>query len=163
MAVTQLLARVHTADLARCRATAARRQDAGPGWDPAAGDVLDLDWAPRPLEDACRRAGLDDLLLAALRRATAGDPEVDVAFLDHPDAVGTFGPPPAALAPEGVAAVAHALAALDWPAVLPLRPGMRGIDGLRDPEAYLTERFSALRTFYAEAARRGQHVVMWWD
>ncbi|MDX3073166.1 DUF1877 domain-containing protein [Streptomyces sp. MI02-7b] len=163
MAVTQLLARVHAADLAHCRATAAGRPDADPGWAPPAGDVLDLDWAPHPLEDACRRAGLDGRLLAALRRATTGDPEVDVAFLDHPDAVGIFGPPPAALAPEGVAAVAHALAAIDRPAVLPPRPGVRGLDGVRDPQAYLTGHFRALCAFCAEAARRGQYVVMWWD
>lgn len=163
MAVTQLLARVHAADLARCRATAAHRPDAGPGWVPPGADVLDLDWAPHPLEDACLRAGLDGPLLAALRRATTGDPEVDVAFLGHPDAVGIFGPPPAGLAPEGVAAVAHALAAIDWPAMLPLRPGVTGVDGVRDPDAYLTRHFSALRAFYAEAARRGQYVVVWWD
>ncbi|MFF7214223.1 DUF1877 domain-containing protein [Streptomyces sp. NPDC008238] len=162
MAVTQQLARVTEEFLARCRDAARESSDADPGWDPLREDVLDLDWAPATLLKVCRAAGVAAPALAALDRALNGDPAVDVAFLDHPDAVGVFGPPPAATAPAGVALVAGGLAAIDRAAVR-AHGADHGMPGVRDPWGYLTEHFTALRAFCEEASRRGLYVVVWWD
>ncbi|MFE5869106.1 DUF1877 domain-containing protein [Streptomyces roseifaciens] len=168
MAVTQQLARVSDAYLTRCRATAAAAPDADPQWDPPADARIDLDWSPRLLTGACELAGVDSPALAALNRALDGDRDVDVSVLNHPEATGGFGPPPAALAPGSVAHVASELARLDWDAVRAAIPAERlsalagpGFSG--DPVAYLTDHFTVLQRFYAEAAVRGQFVVTWWD
>ncbi|MFI8232716.1 hypothetical protein ACIGDI_28195 [Streptomyces sp. NPDC085900] len=49
MTVTQQLARVPAEYLAACRKSAGTSTDGDPGWEPLAGDVLDLDWAPAML------------------------------------------------------------------------------------------------------------------
>ncbi|MEV0259878.1 DUF1877 family protein [Streptomyces sp. NPDC050617] len=168
MAVTQQLARVTEAYLARCRASAAANADADPEWYPPDDDWIDLDWAPRPLVHACELAGVRPRLLEALQRAVGGDLDVDVSMLRHPEATGSFGPPPTALAPDSVARVAAGLAELDWEEVWAAIPeGRRGTvvgDGFTgDQLAYLAEHFTALREFYLDAARRGLSVVLWWD
>ncbi|MFI8179337.1 DUF1877 domain-containing protein [Actinacidiphila glaucinigra] len=162
MAVTQQLARVTEEFLARCRTAARESPDGDPGWDPPREDVLDLDWAPASLKRVCRAAGAAAPALAAPERALDGDPEVTVAFLDHPEAVGVFGPPPGAVAPAGVTLVAEGLAAIDWDAVR-AHGADHGLPGVRDPWGYLTGHFTALRAFYEQASRRGLYVVGWWD
>ena len=57
----------------------------------------------RSLEQLCQRARLEPRLVDALVRALNGAQDVDVSFLDHPEAVGIFGPPVRALNPKAVA------------------------------------------------------------
>jgi len=135
MAVTQQLARVTGEYLEACRRAAAASVDADPGWNPPAVDRPDLNRAPAMLSHAAA-AGTAPALRQALDRSCGGDPVPDVSYLDHPEAVGLFGPPPTAL-------FGHRFD--------------------RDICPYLTSHFEALRAFYDEAADRGLHVVLWWD
>ncbi|MDQ0847851.1 hypothetical protein QFZ68_007614 [Streptomyces sp. V1I6] len=168
MAVTQQLARVSGAYLARCRASAAAVPGADPDWDPPTDDRIDLDWSPRFIVGACELAAVGPRQLIAVKRALEGERDVDVSVLHHAEATGSFGPPPTALAPRAVAHVAAELNALDWDRVLAAVPAERrhslagaGFSG--DPVSWLTDRFTALRTFYTGAAQRGLFVVLWWD
>ncbi|MFG2092320.1 DUF1877 domain-containing protein [Streptomyces sp. NPDC048612] len=174
MAVTQQLARVPAEYLAACRQEAGASPDGEFRWNPPAEDVLDLDWAPVLLERVCALAGLDDVLLHGLRRATEGDASVDVGFLATPPyAIGPFGPAPAALSPAGAAHVSELLGQIDLRAVLATLPAEEteaaalvgdGADGIAGGlRKYLLEHFHALRDFYREASRRQLLLVLWWD
>ncbi|MFF8617301.1 DUF1877 domain-containing protein [Streptomyces sp. NPDC015350] len=168
MAVTQQLARVSGEYLDQRRTLAAANSDADPEWNPPADDWIDLGWAPGFLIDACELAGVDACTLEAFGRALDGAPDIDVSVLHHPEATGSFGPCPTALAPDSVARIAAKLAELDWENVLAAIPEGRRetIAGDRftgDPVAYLTNHFTALRDFYINAAQRGMFVVLWWD
>jgi hypothetical protein len=126
------------------------------------------------LERACEIAGVGELLLAALRKATDGGVAMDVGFLNaHPHAIGPFGPEPTALEPVAVRRVSGLLGEIDLQAVLTVLPlDIReagalighGAEGLVDgPKTYLMDHFDALREFYAGASQRGFAVVSWWD
>lgn len=97
--------------------------DANPQWDPPRADWIDLDWAPESLRQLLQLAKVGPAAVAALERSTIGDALVDVAYLDHDDAVGIFGPPPRAVAPAAVAEIATTLAAVDWEAAIAVLPG----------------------------------------
>lgn len=168
MAVTQQLARVTAEYLAACRRSAAER-DGDPRWDPPAAEVLDLDWAPAMLERVCEAGGVDAVRSAALRRSTGGGDAIEAGFLHgYPYGIGEFGPAPTALTADEVAEVAARLREIDLRAVLgagnealaALEAESRIVGGVR---AYLLGHFDALCAFYAEAARRGLLVVLWWD
>ncbi|MFJ9609620.1 DUF1877 family protein [Kitasatospora sp. NPDC101176] len=168
MAVTQQLARVPVAYLERCRTLAAERADGDHGFDPPAADCLDLDWAPFLLKRVAELGGLDQAPLAALHLALDGDPGFDLAFLNrYPYAIAAFGGTPTALAPAEVARAAGLLHGIDlpalWESVSPedLGPLSQGITG--GARRYAATHFAALFGFYAEAARRGLAVVLWWD
>ncbi|WP_327184161.1 DUF1877 domain-containing protein [Streptomyces sp. NBC_01334] len=174
MAVTQQLARVSAEYLADCRTRAEESFEGDHQWDPPAADCLDLDWAPAMLERACEIAGIGELHLAALRRATDGGVATDVGFLNaHPHAIGPFGPAPAALEPLAARRVSGLLGEIDLQAVLAMLPlDIReagalighGAEGLVDgPRTYLMDHFDALRRFYAGASKGGLAVVSWWD
>ncbi|MEV7028101.1 DUF1877 family protein [Kitasatospora sp. NPDC093558] len=170
MAVTQQLARVPADYLAACRRAAEQSPDGDHRWDPPSADCLDLDWAPRMLERACEPTRLDAAHLEALRRATDGDGGIELDFLNvGPHAIAFFSNSmPTALDPEAVAQVSALLGEIDMQGILQsvrdsgggstLGPGFTG-----DPTEYLLDHFGALRGFYAEAARRGLAVVLWWD
>ncbi|WP_405406684.1 DUF1877 family protein [Streptomyces sp. NBC_01104] len=170
MAVTQQLARVTTEYLNFCRQASQASPDANPEWNPPRADWIDLGWSPESLRRLCQLARVGLAAVAALERSTYGDALVDVSYLDHDDAVGTFGPPPRALAPAAVAEIAATLAAVDWEAAIAALPAdgqeaaaVLGIDITGDPRPYLTRHFEALRTFYQQAAERRLTVVLWWD
>ncbi|MEU6848411.1 DUF1877 family protein [Actinacidiphila alni] len=176
MAVTQQLARVTAPYVAACRRAAGTDPDSDHGWDPPSADCLDLDWAPALLQCAAEAARLAPTHLAALVQATDGDdaPPCDLAFLNaHPHAIGPFGPVPTLLSAPAVARVSAHLDAIDFHAVLARLPADprsasavlgHGADRITGgPHAYLLRHFQALRAFYADAARRGLVVVLWWD
>ncbi|MEY2233545.1 MULTISPECIES: DUF1877 family protein [Streptomyces] len=173
MAVTQQFARIPEGYLAACRQSAAASPDGDPHWDPPACDMLDLDWAPALLERVGEVAGLGEVHLDALRMATDGDTALDLSFLDtHPYAVAPFGGAPTGLDVSQVARVSELLGQIDMPALLAALPAddsdaasligqVGSVTG--GPRAYLLEHFNALRGFYADAARRHLHIVLWWD
>ncbi|WP_225844924.1 DUF1877 domain-containing protein [Streptomyces sp. HPF1205] len=174
MAVTQQLARVSAEYLAACRQSAGTSPDRDPHWDPPASDVLDLGWAPTLLQRLGEIAGLDEVHLDALRRATDGGTGLALAFLNtHPHAIAPFGPAPTALSAPQAARVSDLLGHIDMPALLDTLPtddreaaslighGAANITG--DPRAYLLKHFHALRDFYIDAAKRHLLVVLWWD
>ncbi|MFC8193929.1 DUF1877 domain-containing protein [Streptomyces sp. NPDC060006] len=174
MAVTQQLARIPTEYLAACRHSADTSPDRDPQWDPPACDVLDLDWAPIPLARLGEVAGLNEVPLDALRRATAGDTALDLGFLDTPPhGIAPFGPAPTALSAAQVARVSELLGQIDLPALLSAVPtdnreagalighGSGKLTG--SPREYLLKHFNAVRDFYLDAARRHLLVVLWWD
>ncbi|MEJ8646407.1 DUF1877 domain-containing protein [Streptomyces sp. MS1.HAVA.3] len=174
MAVTLQLARVPAEYLAACGQSARMSPERGPWWDPPACDVLDLDWAPALLARVGEVAGLDEVHLGALRRATDGDTDLDVGFLNvHPHAIAPFGPAPTALSASQVARVCDLLGQIDMPALLGalLSDGRdagsligHGADQITGgPGPYLLEHFYALRDFYLDAGRRNLLVVLWWD
>ncbi|MFD8783432.1 DUF1877 domain-containing protein [Kitasatospora sp. NPDC059599] len=170
MAVTQQLARVPAEYLAACRRSAEESPDGDHRWDPPAEDCLDLDWAPLMLERACELTRLDAGLLDALKRATDGDDDIDLRFLNTGlHAIAFFGnSEPTALGPDAVARVSALLGEIDMRAILrsvvdsgagsELGQGFIG-----DPTEYLLHHFDALLEFYEGAARRGLLVVLWWD
>ncbi|GLV88209.1 hypothetical protein Slala03_78980 [Streptomyces lavendulae subsp. lavendulae] len=173
MAVTQQLARIPEGYLAACRQAAATSPDGDPRWDPPAYDVLDLDWAPALLKRVGEVAGLEEVHLDALRRATDGDTALDLGFLNTPPhAIAPFGGVPTGLDASQVARVSVLLGQIDMPVLLTALPADEGdaasligqvgsvSGGLR---AYLLEHFNALRHFYLDAAQRHLHVVLWWD
>ncbi|MFD4659707.1 DUF1877 domain-containing protein [Kitasatospora sp. NPDC058444] len=170
MAVTQQLARVPAEYLAACRQSAAESPDGDHHWDPPSADCLDLDWAPAMLERACELTRLDAVHLEALKRATDGDSGIDLDFLNaNPHAIAFFSnSTPTALCPDAVARVSALLGEIDMQAILQsvLDSGAGselGYGFIGDPTEYLLGHFGALREFYAEAARRGLLVVLWWD
>ncbi|MER8186404.1 DUF1877 domain-containing protein [Kitasatospora sp. NPDC094015] len=172
LAVTQRLARVPAGYLAACRRSAAATPDGERGWDPPPEDRLDLDRAPEPLERLGRLALLDKEHLAALERATAGDAELDAAFLNHPPyAIAPAGPAPAVLSPAAVVEIAALLAGIDLTAALAALPAddaeasalISTVGLIRAPRDYLHRHFTALCAFYREAARRHLLVVVWRD
>ncbi|MEV6212541.1 DUF1877 domain-containing protein [Kitasatospora sp. NPDC051914] len=170
MAVTQQLARVTTEYLNLCRQVAEASPDANPQWDPPRADRLDLDWSPESLRRLFQLARVGPAAVSALERSTDGDALIDVSYLDHDDAVGTFGPPPRAIGPDAASEIATTLAAVDWEDAIAALPadGQEAAATLRmsitgDPRLYLTHHFEALRTFYRQAAERRLTVVLWWD
>ncbi|MFE7094442.1 DUF1877 domain-containing protein [Streptomyces erythrochromogenes] len=173
MAVTQQLARVPAEYLAACRQSADASPDGDPRWDPPAHDVLDLDWAPALLKRVGEVAGLEEVHLDALRRATDGDTGLDLGFLaTHPHSIAPFGGAPTGLDASHVTYVSALLDRIDMPVLLAALPaderdatalvGQEGsiTGGLRP---YLLGHFNALRAFYADAAERHLLVVLWWD
>ncbi|WP_055586715.1 hypothetical protein [Peterkaempfera griseoplana] len=123
MAVTQQLARVSAEYLAACRQSADESSEGDPHWEPPSVDWLDLDWAPAMLERVCALARLDAVRLQALRRATEGDTEIDLSFLNkHPHAIGPLGPSPTALSAPEVARVSTLLGGIDMQAILSVLP-----------------------------------------
>ncbi|MFG3229301.1 DUF1877 domain-containing protein [Kitasatospora sp. NPDC048194] len=170
MAVTQQLARVSADYLVACRQSAEQSPDGDHHWDPPAEDCLDLDWAPSMLEQACELARLDAVHLDALRRATDGDTDIDLDFLNaNPHAIAFFSNSVAtALDPDAVARVSKLLGEIDIRAILHAvrdsgKVSTLGYGFTGDPTEYLLGHFGVLRTFYAEAARRDLLVVLWWD
>ncbi|WP_327696294.1 DUF1877 domain-containing protein [Streptomyces sp. NBC_00459] len=174
MAVTQQLARISEECLAACRQSASASPDRDPQWDPSAYEVLDLDWAPALLKRVGEVAGLGEVHLDALRRATDGDTVLDLGFLNtHAHAIAPFGAAPTALGISQVACVSELLGQIDMPVLLAALPADDRDAGslighVGDPitgglRAYLLEHFNALRDFYLDAAERHLLVVLWWD
>ncbi|MCO5972941.1 DUF1877 family protein [Actinoallomurus soli] len=171
MAVTQQLARVSGAELDACRASV-ETLDLLCSFDlRPESDHLDLDWAPEGLVRCCEPARVDASAVVALRRALDGDDEVNPAYRDAPDSI--WGHPVTALAPGAVAEIAGLLRRIDPQAVLGALPADpdeartrmgRSLEFLTvDPHRYLEPHFSALLSFYRDAADRGPAVVLWWD
>jgi len=123
MAVMQLLARLPAEYLAACRKSADESPDGDPHWDPPSSDCLDLDRAPAMLARACQPAQFDDVHSDALRRATEGDTEVDLGFLNtYPQAIGPFSPRPTLLSPGAVLRVSALLGEIDFLALTAATP-----------------------------------------
>ncbi|MFY1596941.1 hypothetical protein [Micromonospora sp. WMMD737] len=163
MAVTQQLARLSADRLAACRRSVEELDRLCSFELLPSSDHLDLDWSPGPILRACELGQVTPASLTALRRALAGDGEINPAYrTEHPvtalepdavaDVTGLLGyaNPEAALAAVPLDAAA-ALAAL----------GMPAFDG--HPQAYLQHNLAALRDFYVHAARRRLAVALWWD
>ncbi|MER5888767.1 DUF1877 family protein [Streptomyces sp. NPDC001941] len=170
MALTQNLARVSPAYLARCRQAAEESPSGDPRWDPPDEDVLDLDWAMWGLIRLFRWARIDPAHIEALERSIHGD-AAGVAFLDHLEFYDRMDTPPALVRPRDVGEIAGLLDAIDWNTALALFPEdpvlaaqVSGLDGFAgNLPAYLTEHFEALRAFYRLASERRLAVVTWVD
>ncbi|MGK5450467.1 DUF1877 domain-containing protein [Streptomyces radiopugnans] len=171
MALTQQLARVSEAYLARCRRAAEAGPGGDPGWDPPEGDRVDFGWGIWHLVRFCQETGVEEEHIAVLRRSIDGDLGGDIAFLDHPGVYDGFTSPPALLAPAAVAEIARDLTRMNLGVLLDRLPANHTeaarACGLEDftghPRAYLAEHFRMLRSFYATASRRGLAVVAWID
>ncbi|GHG24570.1 DUF1877 family protein [Streptomyces hydrogenans] len=174
MAVTQQLARIPAEYLASCRQSADASPDGDPLWDPPFADVLDLDWAPFPIERICEMGGLGGVRRSALRQALKGDTAIDLAFLNTPPhSIAPFGSDPTALSAAQVDRVAQLLGQIDFPALLAALPPEEAeaaalIDNGADkivggPKKYVLGHFNALRKFYHAASQRQLLVVLWWD
>ncbi|MGF1427106.1 DUF1877 family protein [Kitasatospora sp. LaBMicrA B282] len=168
MAVTQQLARVPAEYLAACRQSAEESPDGDHHWDPPSADCLDLDWSPSMLRQAFELARLDAVHLEALKRATEGDTDIDLGFLNtYPHEIGLFGPPPTGLSPAAVSQVSTRLEEIDMQMIRPALDSTAGSAIGReltgDRNEYLMGHFRALRDFYEGAAHRGLLVVLWWD
>jgi hypothetical protein len=154
VAVTQQLARITGAQLARCRECVDELDRVCSFTVALPADHLDLDWAPDGLLKATRPA-LDEAAVAAVRRALDGDEEINPAYRDRPGSVWEH--PVTALDPAAVAVVAAQLRRIDPVAVTAVRP-----DEQPGPD-YLLTHFTALRAFYDGAAGRRLATVLWWD
>ncbi|MET9699978.1 DUF1877 domain-containing protein [Streptomyces sp. NPDC006529] len=174
MAITQQLARIPEEYLAACRQSAAASSDGDHHWDPPAYDVLDLDWVPALLQRVGEVAGLEEVYLDALRRATDGDTALDLGFLNTPPhAIAPFGAAPTGLGVSELARVSGLLGQIDVPVLLAALPaddhdvssliGLTGSPVTGGLRAYLLEHFNAMRDFYRDAAKRHLLVVLWWD
>ncbi|MFC8717890.1 DUF1877 domain-containing protein [Kitasatospora sp. NPDC057198] len=168
MAVTQQLARISAEYLAACRRSAEESPNGDHRWDPPSADCLDLDWSPPMLRQAFELARLDAVHLEAINRATDGDTDLDLGFLNtHPHEIGFFGPTPTGLSPAGVAQVSTLLGEIDTQMIQPVlesAAGSRiGRELTGDRNEYLLGHFRALRDFYEGAAQRNLLVVLWWD
>jgi hypothetical protein len=169
VAITQQLARVSAEELAASRRSADELHKICSFELRPKEDYADLDWAGSALTRVCELAGLDARTLAMLRRALDGDTEVNAAYRDHPDTVWEH--PVTGLEPAAVARVSRALQGVEPQAVLAALPSslqkVKAAIGWKDFEGdlpeYLTRHFTALRSFYEEAARRDLAVVLWWD
>ncbi|MFI1666934.1 DUF1877 domain-containing protein [Streptomyces wuyuanensis] len=172
MAVTLLLARVSQRYLDAYAAAVDPGDPEGAylAWDPPDG-WTGLDWSSGALVESARYAGLGPERIAALGTAVGGDPAVDVSFVLPGHPWSAFGRP-AAVGPVEVAGTARTLGGIDWSAVMAALPGEDGaaiaalggvLGPTRDPRAYLSGRFAALRELYGTAAHHGQFVVLWWD
>ncbi|MEV8434358.1 DUF1877 domain-containing protein [Streptomyces chartreusis] len=118
MALTQQFARIAPEYLERCRVSAAESPGAAPDWNPPPEDRLDTDWAIWGLIRYCRTTAADADLITLLDRATSGDPDGDVDFLDHVEVHDGFDGPPQLLTAAAVADIARALASVDVQGVL---------------------------------------------
>ncbi|CAM5333369.1 DUF1877 family protein [Streptomyces griseorubiginosus] len=165
MALTQQFARVTPEHRERLRTGTEE-------WDPGAENLLDTGWAVWGLIRFCRASGADPDTVALLDRAVSGDPDGDVAFLDHDGVYDGFTDPPRLLEPTAVADIARALDALDPGALLAELPdspdeasAVCGLGPLSDGDVrgHLVEHLTAMREFYGEAAIHGQCVVTWID
>jgi hypothetical protein len=155
VAVTQQLARITAAQLARCRWSVHELDRVCSFAVAPALDHLDLDRSPAGLLRAARLT-LDESDVAALRRALEGDEEVNPAFRDHPHTIWEH--PVTALEPAAVAEVAGRLRRFD-PGTAVVGPPPDDVPSVE----YLREHLVALRAFYDGAADRGLATVMWWD
>lgn len=172
MALTQQFARVAPDYLDRCRASALDSAGGVPNWDPPAEDLLDAGWGVWGLIRHCRASGAAPGTAALLERAVSGDPDGDVAFLDHDEVYDGFADPPRLLGPTAVADIAHGLDAIDAAALLADLPDSPaeaaamcgfGPEFAGDIRAHLAAPLAAVRQFYREAALRGWCVVVWVD
>ncbi|MDF2710448.1 MAG: hypothetical protein K0R62_6100 [Nonomuraea muscovyensis] len=169
MAVTQQMARIPGQLLDSCRTSVAELDRLCSFEMAPPEDHLDLDWTPGPLlrigELVCAGPGV----VAAFRRALAGDGEVNPAYRNHPQTVWEH--PVAALDPDAVAVVAPllhrmgsvmpaALASSDGEITAVLREQFPDVDLSRE---YMVRHLTALLGFYDGAAERGLAVVLWWD
>lgn len=162
MAVTQQLARCSPELVATCQSNVTALDDLCSFRLLPSDHHLDLDWAPKPLEDLASLAGAPQLT-TCLQAATSGGEEVNPEYRDFPFSVWehpvTFHPP-AKVADLAEVLLAHSdfpTRAHDHLASLQteLEPNRRA--------GYLAEHYSALTTFYAAASTAGQSVVLWWD
>lgn len=169
MAVTQQLARLTWEQLLWCRSSVDEVHRLCSFELLAGGDYLDLDWARTPLLRMIEYFGCDDGATAALRRAVAGDAELNPAYRGTTDSV--FEHPVTALEHDAVATIAHALRRIDPAAVVAALPTdataaravaqLTGFDG--HPGPYLHHHLAVLREFYLTASQRGLAMVLWWD
>jgi hypothetical protein len=169
VAVTQQIARLTADELAECRRSLEAIDrlcsfDLRPEQD-----HLDLDWAPRPLEQAATRAGLPAPVIEALRRACAGGEEINPAYREV--AYSVWEHPVTALEPEDVREVAAVLEGWSGDAIIgdlatdaATAAAQLGVGELADdPRGDLGGHYEALRRFYLEAAARELATAMWWD
>ncbi|POX47637.1 DUF1877 domain-containing protein [Streptomyces sp. Ru71] len=172
MALSQQFARVSPEYLERCRQSALDSPGAAPGWDPPASDRLDTGWASWGLAAYCRSGGADPAVAGLLDRAVSATYGQTAGYLDHDEVYDGFTDPPRVLDPAEVEKIARDLGDVDVAALLAELPDApaeaaaacghaEGFSG--DVRAHLSEHFTALREFYAGAARRGQCVVVWID
>ncbi|WP_422733846.1 DUF1877 family protein [Micromonospora sp. WMMD558] len=163
MAVTQQLARLSADRLAACRRSVEELDKLRSFELLPSSDHLDLDWSPGPILRACELGQVASAGLTALRRAFAGDAEINPAYrVEHSVR---------ALEPDAVADVARVLRTVDPEAALAAVPldaaaalaalGMPAFDG--HPLAYLRHHLAAVRDFYLHAARHRLAVALWWD
>ncbi|GIH90649.1 hypothetical protein ACFFMN_27170 [Planobispora siamensis] len=169
MAVTQQFVRISEQQLELCRRSADELDRLCSFATASHSDHLDLDWASGPLLRVGEPACVDPDVFAALRYAITGEQEVNPTYRDHPSTVWEH--PITALDPAAVASVASMLpsataavsAALTPPDGKALALAGELLPMVEHPGEYLMRRLSALRDFYAEAARRRLAVVLWWD
>ena len=107
VAVTQQIARLTAAELAECRRSleAIDRLCSFDLRPPE--DHLDLNWSPRPLEQAAIRSGLPAEVAESLRQACAGEEEINPAYREV--AYSVWEHPVTALEPAAVREVAAVL------------------------------------------------------
>lgn len=169
VAVTQQLARLTWDHVQLCRSSVPALHEVCSSFEAVPDtDHLDLDWAPRMLLDTAEALGAASALAASLRRACAGDDEVNPGYRDAPDTIWEH--PVNSIDPTSVASVARDLGDLDAlfqeaigsPAGVPVTPSLRELVPGSET-AYIREHWVDLLAFYTAAADRGLAVVVWWD
>jgi hypothetical protein len=167
VAVTQNLARLDEALLARCAVSVEELDSVCSFRALPLEDYLDLDWAPRLLREVATDAQVPMALAAALDRAMTGDGEVNPAYRDSPHTVWEH--PVSSLKPAGVLEVNEAISALaklnpiNRVTVASAGRRLKGGEMPDDALAYVQGHFSALPDFYRDASARHLAVVMWQD
>lgn len=128
---------------------------------------LDADWSPVLLVAAGEADNLSSSQVNSLRRAFAGDVEVNPDYRDFADSVWEH--PVNSLGPNVVAEIAADLARLSA-SDFPSRPGV--VQALRswpdetaptEPQQYLRAHLHAASEFYGRAATASQAILTWWD
>lgn len=167
MAITQQLARLEGVVLEECRRHVERLHEVCSFHALADDDYLDLEWAPRVIEQAAVAAKLPDSALAALRAAWSGEDEVNAAYRTFPNSVWEH--PVTALTPDRVCEVDEVLRLITTNHLL-VQPDrveewaeLADLDGQRSRIDYFTGHFLALQRYYQQAHHRGLGIIMWWD
>lgn len=167
MAVTRNLARVSEALLGECAVSVGELDRVCTFRALRSEDYLDLDWAPRLLQEVVVAASVPAILAAALDRAMSGDGEVNPAYRDRPDSIWEH--PVSSLKPADVLDVDKMLRALahlnpiNEQSVAGAGRRLRDRDVPADALKYLAAHFGALCDFYRGAAARHLAVVLWQD
>ena len=159
MAVTQLLRRTSAtaAQAASLSAESLLEILDAPTGSPE--ELLDLDWAPHPLEEAFRALGSSDDAVV-ISRACEGASVLNLAFPRGPDSYQVYSDIKFHSHTE-VRELACLLAELTIPSFAEVGPQL--LPDTDSPASYLQQHAMDLVSFYARAAIEQQVVVTWWD